>query len=254
MEKEILRERGPWEKGVTMEPRFELFVGNLRDYTEGSLNGDYLSLPMPEPELRQFIRDRVAFREDHEELLIMENSLPKELGYLKEQIGESSSLTDLNMLAHLLKTYPLNQEAVELYLSNHKYLDTREIGNLLLQSEELPYSEYRFQGSQEPKVWSILNEKERYGHTIAEANGAHAGLEKLGMSAYLDYEAIGRDASINGIVLGEHGYLDTGAAGDLDLGYYSMKELYEEAGLEYQTLKELMEKEPVLEPELSPRL
>ena len=161
---------------------FEINVFNLRAYTEGKIEGEVFRLPMNQEELQRRLRELLG---KDEEYMISAWEIPREWGFLENVIGEYSSPMELNMLAHLLQNQEINREAVSAYamaMRDQDMITEIEMGNLLLQSEEIPYYHYDFNGMET----ADFSEEEKYGYTIAKNNGLRSQLQQMGIDNYMD--------------------------------------------------------------------
>lgn len=243
------------------EDAFAIWVGNLRKYTEGDLEGDWIRLPQKDAELDRMLND---ISNGVDELMIMDIDIGKNCSWMRDIIGEYSDIHDLNVLAKLIGAS--EHPAVETYLTSGGDLSKSELANLLFQEEKLPFFSYEFEGSENPVVLNSLSEEEKLGYTMIEQDPnlkSFLGTYEIGTStigSYVDVGAIGRDFSLNGYVdLHEKGYLDT-RMGMPDLNAYSMDEIKQELQ-QQEDMKmqmEIRQKEVVRQrdrtPEKSPKL
>lgn len=211
-----------------MEKQFEVWVGNLGKYVEGNLSETWIAFPTTEKDLESAL-EKIGIGGDYKETMIMDTDIPAQASYLRDIIGEYTRLDDLNMIASLMETHAPDNETINLFADNYGKMDIEELGNLLLQSEEIPYYPYSFPGLENAEN---LSPEEKYGYTTTHQSGIYEKLEELGMEYYVDFEAIGRDARLNGAVaLGDNGYMDLADGGNINLHRYSLEELFAEAGL-----------------------
>lgn len=199
------------------------YITNLEAYVNGELRGEWLHLPASKEDIKAAF-ERSGIGPDDEYFL----SDYECDNFLYDCLGEYENIYDLNVIAALAEKKSFHPEAIEGFLRNNGDLSLQEIGNLLMQADELPYTEYMFEGIEN---CTDMSPEEKYGYTYLEQSGKYSELEKLGMENYIDYEAIGRDAKFSGLTLLENGYYDE-SADQPDLQRYTMQELYEEAGIE----------------------
>lgn len=112
-----------------------------------------------------------------------------------------------------------------------------ELMNLMVQADDIPYFPYQFEGIENA---GELSPEEAYGYMKVgnQMQELQEMLGKHGMEEYLDYEAIGRDAGMNGEAdLYDKGYVDMAADGP-DLGLYTMDELKAEYGMARETVQD----------------
>ncbi len=193
----------------------KVYLTNLNAFTSGELRGEWLSLPATQEQIQAaFVRNGIGpdteyFFSDYE----CDN-------FMYECLGVYENIYDLNIIASLLEK-EFNPEAVEGFLINSGNLSLQEIGNMLVQADELPYMSYDFEGIENCVDMSV---REKYGHTYLEKVGKYAELKKMGLVNYIDYEAIGRDAECSGFILLDNGYYDS-SIGEPNMQLYTMKEL-----------------------------
>lgn len=199
------------------------YITNLAAYVNGELKGEWLHLPTSNADIKAaFERNGIG---PDDEYFLSDYECDN---FLYDCLGEYENINDLNVIAALTEKKNFDPEAVEGFLMNNGNLSLQEIGNLLMQADELPYTEYTFEGIEN---CTDMSPEEKYGYTYLEQSGKYSELVKLGMENYVDYEAIGREATYSGITLLENGYYDD-SADQPDLQLYTMQELYEEAGIE----------------------
>jgi|GEM_PF-942483 hypothetical protein len=205
-----------------------VWIGNLGKYNEGELIGEWLELPVSKKELNTFLKEKVGLQLTQAEV---EKALAKDGVCYEEymindyetdlpiRVSEYSNLMMLNLLA-MSSERVNNMEAVEAYIEYQGIDDIEEIINVMLQEDEIPFYPY------EP-TYENLSNGEKYGISKAIWSGLDEILEKYYVTDCFDYEKYGMDDDVN---LYENGYLENGACGDIDLHYYSLKEIKEELG------------------------
>lgn len=209
-----------------MKPIFELWVENLaRCYAEGNLIGKWIFLPQDPQKLEEILQTILG---ESEKLSIGNFDISKQYNfYPKDFVATYSNISDLNAIAHLIEKTSVDTEVIDLYMLKHGNLTLYELGNLLMQLNEIPYNKYEFQGLEE---YTELSAEEKYGYTKLNENGTYKRLEEMKLQDYVNYEKIGSDDSLSGMIaLGDRGYLDTTIT--LDLKKYTWEEIYEEAGI-----------------------
>ncbi len=198
-----------------------IWIGNQRAYTLGQLKGEWVSLPMPDEEL-EAVMERISYMEDgiRGELAIMDMTFREDChSYLERTVGEYTGIRELNIVARQIgfRRHP----AVELYTSSDAY-GLSQIANILMQEEDIQYSQYSFEGMEN---LTDISTEEKMGYTIVENDTElHRILKDRGISDYVDYASIGRDASFNGAVLGQEGYLEPRQQ-SIETDMYSMEEI-----------------------------
>lgn len=211
-----------------------VWIGNLGKYNEGELVGEWLELPVSKKELDTFLREKLglqltqaevekALTEDgvcYEEYMIndYETDLPI-------KVSEYSNLNMLNLLA-MASERVNNMEKVEAFIECEGTDDIEEIINIMLQEEDIPY--YFYDNNSE-----FLSKEEKYGLMKADWMGLNEILDKYKISSYFDFEAYGKEDDLSGFVeLYDDGYIDKSAMNEVDLHYYSLKEIKDELNYE----------------------
>lgn len=217
------------------EDPVELWIGNRQSYLEGSLKGEWVSLPMDDKRLQE-VMERIAHihKDTRGGLAIMDKHCREDCSYLGKAVDEYTSIMDVNTVAGLIgyQSHP----AVELYVSD-RIPDISELANLLMQERDISYNPYSFRGMEN---LPDISAEEKLGYTVVENdNEFYDMLTDRGLADYIDYEAVGRDASLNGVLLGEEGYLDMKLS-SVDIERYSLNEIRQsqEAYGVYDTVKE----------------
>lgn len=213
-----------------VNPPVEIFVGNLAKYTEGKMQGEWISLPQPEDKLENTLQRILG---EDEELIIMDVSTREDCSYLRNVIGEWDNPRNINVVAKLIGDDP--HPAAELYAEREGNLSLEALANIILQEQEIPYIPYQFEGVDNPEVRSNLNLNELVGYTMLESdeNLMHQintlSIGTTTLAHYIDVEAIGRDMILSDYVHpGENGFLDLQKQSSIDLSYYKMEEIREE--------------------------
>lgn len=141
-------------------------------------------------------------------------------------ISEYDSFHDINALAHIIADYSVEQlEAIGLVCSNDGNLTTAlRLASVAVNVDNIPFIEY------EPFCFNMpmANTDELVGLTWASISGLMNKLEEYNLDYYFDYEAYGRDISLD-CTPGNYGFLD-----DFDYDDFptlTREELYEAAGL-----------------------
>ncbi len=246
------------------EPAFEIWLGNLRKYTEGNLEGEWIRFPQEEPYLQEVVR-RIA-GPDNDEMMIFDIDTREDCRYMRDLIGEWSHVDELNTIARLIGDAP--HPAVEAYLQEHSGLTFTELANLFMQESEIPYYPYKFDGSDNPEVMERLSNEAKMGWTVIEEREGLVDMLKgipLGTTNvmdYLDVEAVGQGLSLSGYcTLAEDGYYNVQQEGP-DLSAYTMDEIKAELADREQKQQEKISgkenekdyKKPERSPFMSPSL
>lgn len=221
-----------------MEKEFSAWIGNLGKYVGGELWGEWVGFPASPQEL-----EAALARIGGEERIVFDYDLPEKYGFLREILGEYSSPEGLNLLGAALHGLDERElDALAAFADFQETMTVQELLNAAAQAKEIPYYGYDFEGMENARD---MPPEEKYGYTVVEGSMQDllAELEKYHIKDYLDYEAIGRDASLSGRVsLGESGYLVV--RGGPDLSLYDMDELREQFSPERQPIPDAsMEKE-----------
>ena len=88
----------------------------------------------------------------------------------------------------------------------------------MLQEDEIPF--YSYEEDSE-----YLSNEEKYGMSKANWTGLQEVLDQHNVASYFDYERYGAD---DDVTLYDSGYLDNYEASNIDLHYYSLKEIKDE--------------------------
>lgn len=213
-----------------------VWVGNLGKYNEGKLVGEWITLPMPKNQLDDILRNKLGLQltqqevdealrttgECYEEYFIADSECPELPNY---QISEYADINQLNMLAAYINKCD-KLEAVDAYIDNNNIEDISEICNILAQADELNYYTTSYE--------AYLNDDELIGYRYIEEVYGDAG-ELYEQSPetykeYIDYEALGRDYSINSKYAVENGMVDYN--GEVMTEYEFGMAIVDEYGLE----------------------
>lgn len=204
-----------------MQKVFSIFAQNLAYYNEGSIEGGWLDLPQSPDIIDKYLKEVVKVDDEHEEYEIadVENTHPFPYGSI-----QWSSVKDINNLAIIYSSLnEFEKEAVEAYLESEgaDRFGIDELINICLQSDDISYYQYNFEGIEYSKDCSP---DVKMGYTMAEEIGLYYELEKLGVTSYFDFEKYGESYSYNYQLL-ENGYLMEDS--NIDLNFYSKEEIEE---------------------------
>lgn len=215
-----------------------VYVANLGKYNEGELVGGWVTLPKPQAELEQFLRDTVGLELDpalayekgmrgervYEEYAIHDFEFDGALAAINYRPNEYTSLDDLNILAASLADHSdVNLESV--YLCAEQIatdLSPLQYANMIVQADEIPFYSYDFTGIEYSGNWS---NEEKLGYTLMEGSPVKEYLDQADMLEYFDFEKYGREHAHN-CTLADDGYLDN-AADFPDVDFYDKDELKE---------------------------
>ena len=142
----LLKKQGKEENKMNVyEREFSVFVTNLKKYNDGILEGDWIGLPLPEERLQERLKE-IGINENTGYFL-SDYDVQKH-HYLRHIMGEYENLGELNMVANLYARYQPDREQISLYVaeSMQENISLEELGNLIVQHEEIPYYAYEFDG------------------------------------------------------------------------------------------------------------
>lgn len=183
-----------------MSVAFRIFLTNLGKYNEGELVGEWVALPTTKENLSQVMKrigigSKDAFGQPYEEWFISDYDC--EISYLVECLGEYANLNELNYLAAKIEDldeYEFTMlESVLEYDGGGGIRCAADVINVI---ENLDcYQLYD----------GAYNERD-LGFYLLEESG-FCNLDELGnLRNYIDYEAFGRDYSLET----EGGFVDSG--------------------------------------------
>ena len=204
-----------------MQKVFRIFAQNLAYYNEGRIEGGWLDLPQSPVAVNKYLKEVVKVDDEHEEYEIADAENISPFSYDSIQW---SSVKDINYLVAIYSSLDeFEREAVEAYLEfeGADRFSIDELINICLQSNEITYYRYVFEGIEYSKDCSP---NVKMGYTMAEEIGLYYELEKLGAEDYFDFEKYGESYSYNHQLL-ENGYLTDDS--NIDLKYYSKEEIKE---------------------------
>ncbi len=204
-----------------MQKVFSIFAQNLAYYNEGSIEGDWIDLPQSPEIIDRYLKEVVKVDDEHEEYEIADVD---DIGPFPYSSIQWSSIKDINNLAIIYSSLnEFQKEAVEAYLETEgaDQYGIDELLNICLQSDDINYYQYNFEGIEYSKDCSP---DVKMGYTMAEEIGLYYELEKLGATNYFDFEKYGESYSYNHQLL-ENGYLIEDSS--IDLNYYSREEIDE---------------------------
>lgn len=204
-----------------MQKVFSIFAQNLAYYNEGSIEGDWIDLPQSPEIIDRYLKEVVKVDDEHEEYEIADVD---DIGPFPYSSIQWSSIKDINNLAIIYSSLnEFQREAVEAYLESEgaDQYGIDELLNICLQSDDINYYQYNFEGIEYSKDCSP---DVKMGYTMAEEIGLYYELEKLGATNYFDFEKYGESYSYNHQLF-ENGYLIEDSS--IDLNYYSREEIDE---------------------------
>lgn len=157
------------------------YITNLGKYTEGSIVGEWVQFPITAEELEK-VYARIGINSEYEEIFITDY----ETGIHNLELGEYESLDELNYLACRIKE--LNEYEKEKFDAIiESGIDLRENG--LEAYINLTYN---------LDIYDVISDiNDNYDLGVYYAKNLY-DLENMGeLANYIDYEALGRDKSIN---------------------------------------------------------
>ncbi|OPX92580.1 MAG: Antirestriction protein (ArdA) [Pelotomaculum sp. PtaB.Bin104] len=183
----------------------EAFVTNLGRYNEGYLDGEYLKLPATTEDVQALLKRIHVDGIRYEEVFITDYET--DISGLYNCLGEYESIDELNYLASLLDDMDKGEQAkFEAALSYGDY--TGSVKDLINLAQNLDCYEY----------YPGISDEDDLGRYMIDEMGAMEVPEYL--ENYIDYEAYGRDVSLeDGGHFAEGGYIVNN--GDSFIEYYN---------------------------------
>jgi antirestriction protein len=202
-------------------PQLSVYVANLGKYVEGKLVGEWLNLPTTNNQITAFLKNKVGLNRQYEEYAIHDYESDFNL-------NEYENIYDLNMLSVALEQLSETEKTLAAAYCNANGLkDPLNIINICQQINDISYVEL------DANTWG--SKEEKLGYTVVDDinSDLKVALEQCklgsGLSAhdYFDFEAYGRDLSINA------GYFATDcififSTTDIDPKLYTLQELKEQ--------------------------
>lgn len=159
----------------------EAFVTNLGRYNEGYLDGEYLKLPATTQDVQALLKRIHVDGVRYEEIFITDYET--NISGLHDCLGEYESIDELNYLASLLDDLDEGEQAkFEAALSYGDY--TGSLKDLINLAQNLDCYEY----------YPGISNEDDLGRYMIDEMGAMEVPEYL--ENYIDYEAYGRDVSL----------------------------------------------------------
>ena len=190
---------------------FEAHVTNLGKYNEGVLAGEPLSFPASPQAVQALLKEIGVDGIRYEEIFIASYDFGGILPELSGSLGEYESLDELNHLACLLSELP-QSEIEKFEAALHIGAHTSSVADIINLAENLDSFEF----------YPEIESEEDLGRYYAEDLPIPAELKD-----YFDYEAYGRDISIN-----EDGHLAPGGyivqTGDIKEVYHGIEDIPKE--------------------------
>ena len=163
---------------------FSAWIGNLGAYTEGKLVGEWLGMPCSKEDIEN-LYEKIGVKKGNDEIFIADYDFPSDVSYLEKCCSEYEKPEELNMVAGLIDRYEPDKNAMQACIENEQTVSLNEVGNMIVQAENIPYYAYDFQGI---KNIPLASKEEKYGYTVAEATGLYEKLADLNIESYVDFE------------------------------------------------------------------
>jgi antirestriction protein len=175
---------------------FEAFITNLGRYNEGYLDGEYLKLPATTEQVQALLKRIHVDGVQYEEIFITDYDI--EIPGLYDRLGEYESIDELNYLAALLEE--MDEGDLEKFAAAVEYGEyTGSVKDFINLTQNLDCYDY-FPG---------VDDNEDLGYYLVDEMGMLDIPEHI--QPYFDYEAYGRDISIeDGGTFTESGYIIMG--------------------------------------------
>ena len=152
-----------------------IYLTNLGKYNEGTLQGEWVDLPISEEELQKVL-DRIGINEEYEEYFITDY----ETDFDSIEIGEYSNLDDLNEMAETLESLDDGEKEV--------------IDAIMSEGYSL---EEALEKKDDCIVYCNCSDMEDVAREYAEQTGLLESIPE-NLQSYFDFEAYGRDMSYEG--------------------------------------------------------
>ena len=162
-----------------MAALFEAYIANLGKYNEGELVGKTLTFPTSPQEVQALLKDIGVDGIRYEEFFI--TSFDGDVLGLYDHLGEYENLDELNHLACLLSELP-QSELEKFEAALHIGAHTSSVEDIINLAQSLDSFEF----------YPDIENEEDLGRCYTEDLAIPAELKD-----YFDYEAYGRDVSIN---------------------------------------------------------
>lgn len=154
---------------------FRIWIGNLGKYNEGELVGEWVDLPCDDFDE---VFERIGINEEYEETFIAD--FENDYGY---DVSEWDSLTMLNEVAETLEG--LSDFECDVFEALHDDgLNFDEIMDIIERGDYV--------------CWWGCDDMSDVAYSAYEASGQLAELERIICPSYIDWDAIGRDMSLEG--------------------------------------------------------
>ncbi|NEG95687.1 hypothetical protein GFD17_02740 [Bifidobacterium sp. SMB2] len=213
-----------------------VYVANLAAYNAGMMRGDWITLPVSQTDLDDFLDEHVyQWHGADDEYAIHDYEQDGLLARLDWKVYEYQDLDELNALATLAKERLTTDEdwdrlglAIDYCLPGSA--DAVTLCNAILQLDDVAYSPYDLPDN--VTVENTPDREERYGYDkINRDPDVRRAILDGGLDCYFDFAKYGRDDVASGYVeLGDYGWLDCSQPVP-DADKYSRYEVLDAAGL-----------------------
>lgn len=154
-----------------------IYVANLGKYNEGILKGEWLTLPVSEEELNQFLTEKVGINAEYEEWAIHDY----ECDYIK--ISEYENIFKLNEIAEKVENLADYEKETFKALIECETSDVEEALEILENGNFIVYNDI-------DTVYDL-------GYAVAEETGILSQIPE-NLQSYFDFEKFGRDLTFEG--------------------------------------------------------
>ena len=172
------------------------FIKNLVKFNEGEIIGEWISFPIKQEEFQKVL-DRIGINENYEEYFF--SDYDTNISGISDALGEHANADELNYLAARLQQID-SYDYEKWYAIVEDELDLPQDGVPGLIN--LTFNMERYD------LFTNIFDEEDYGRYIIQESGRFDRWKIEDLLDYIDYEAYGRDASINeGGSFTERGYV-----------------------------------------------
>lgn len=172
------------------------FITNLGKFNEGEIVGEWINFPIEQEEFQKVL-DRIGISENYEEYFF--SDYDTNISGISDALGEYANADELNYLAALLqKIDSYDYEKWYAIVEDEMDLPQNGVPGLI----NLTFNMDRYD------LFTNVFDEEDYGRYIIQESGRFDRWKIEDLLDYIDYEAYGRDASINeGGSFTERGYV-----------------------------------------------
>lgn len=172
------------------------FITNLGKFNEGEIVGEWINFPIKQEEFQKVL-DRIGINENYEEYFF--SDYDTNISGISDALGEYANADELNYLAaRLQKIDSYDYEKWYAIVEDEMDLPQNGVPGLI----NLTFNLDRYD------LFTNVFDEEDYGRYIIQESGRFDRWKIEDLLDYIDYEAYGRDASINeGGTFTERGYV-----------------------------------------------